>query len=213
MAAGTNDVDVDHDIASLRLYFVRAPGVWFHALVAVLALVLLYLHSVPGWPNFAAWGVVVLALVLAAGVWVARAVLFVWGRRKGLDVGSARWFLVAPIGGLIVVSLLVAAVPLRARWELSDDAFAAIVSDAPPATEKTEWVGFDVPSRIGSFEITAAYRVGDAVILYEKNGYLSDDAGFAYLPSGPFPELNTGSFESPRFRHLSGPWYAWVASW
>lgn len=42
-------------------------------------------------------------------------------------------------------------------------------------------------------------------MFYEATGLPFDDAGFAHLPSGPFPELDTGWFEPPRFEHLGGP--------
>ncbi|MGY0002335.1 hypothetical protein [Micromonospora sp. I033] len=50
-------------------------------------------------------------------------------------------------------------------------------------------------------------------MFYEANGYLIDDAGFAYLPDGPSPDLETPDFESPVFKHLGGAWYSWTASW
>jgi hypothetical protein len=40
-----------------------------------------------------------------------------------------------------------------------------------------------------------------------------DDAGFAYLPSGPDRKLDNAGFESPEFRALGGGWYTWTASW
>ena len=42
---------------------------------------------------------------------------------------------------------------------------------------------------------------------------LRDDADFAYLPDGPNPSLENGSFESPAFKRLGGGWYSWTASW
>jgi hypothetical protein len=48
---------------------------------------------------------------------------------------------------------------------------------------------------------------------WHEDGAFFDDAGFAYLPEGPTASLENGSFESPVFRHLGGPWYRWTASW
>jgi hypothetical protein len=49
--------------------------------------------------------------------------------------------------------------------------------------------------------------------MYEATGDFLDDAGFAYLPDGPDPELGNGSFEVPQFVHLSGDWYSFTSSW
>jgi hypothetical protein len=61
--------------------------------------------------------------------------------------------------------------------------------------------------------VLGAERVPQGVIFEEANGGLVDDSGFAWLPHGPDPSMENGSFERPEFRHLSGPWYAWTASW
>ena len=50
-------------------------------------------------------------------------------------------------------------------------------------------------------------------ILYEVAGDGFDDAGFAYLPDGPGRTLAAEVKEQLAFRHVSGPWYAWTASW
>ncbi|MGI8686105.1 MAG: hypothetical protein ACR2MO_13635 [Acidimicrobiales bacterium] len=67
--------------------------------------------------------------------------------------------------------------------------------------------------RLGSFEITHIDKVDNGLLFYEQTGNLFDDAGFAYLPAGPTPDLESGGFESPQFRSLGGGWYAWTASW
>ncbi|MBM7785503.1 hypothetical protein [Tenggerimyces flavus] len=66
---------------------------------------------------------------------------------------------------------------------------------------------------MGSYEVIRVETVPGGVLFYEANGNLFDDAGFAYLPGGPTPELENGGFESPNYRHLGGPWYAFTASW
>lgn len=190
----------------------RPPGAKFHLVVGLAGLLLLISVSVPGVAFFSGLAA---AYVLGIGavVWVVRGLLFVLARRDGRAHGAARWFLVAPLGGLLVVALVLADVPLRARFSLSEAAFDRALELAPAETSLDEQEHFEVPDRIGSYRITDAYRQGDAVIFYERTGSLVDDAGFAYLPSGSFPELENGGFERPSFRHLQGDWYAWTASW
>lgn len=77
----------------------------------------------------------------------------------------------------------------------------------------SDWHHVPAPSTFGSYRIIAAYHVPGGVVFQERNGNLFDDAGFAYLPGGPTPDLENGSFESPIFRHLGGAWYSWTASW
>ena len=113
----------------------------------------------------------------------------------------------------VVAGVAWAGLPLRARWELSKDEFQRAAAAAPAPTAVDEWVSFEVPDRIGSYRVVRAYRVGDAVIFYDAKGSFVDDAGFAYLPSGAFDELNTGWFEVPRFWALGDGWYTWTASW
>jgi len=71
----------------------------------------------------------------------------------------------------------------------------------------------DGPGRLGWFDIDRVSREGDVVLLFEHDGALLDNAGFAYLPDGPDPDLENGTFESPSYTHLGGPWYAFTASW
>jgi hypothetical protein len=123
------------------------------------------------------------------------------------------WFLVAPVLGMTLVGLYGTSVPLRARWAISKGAFERVALTAPPPTTTYDWQSFDVPRRIGAYRITSAARVRDALIFHEKNGAFFDDAGFAYLPSGPFSQLENGSFEAPEFLSLGDGWYAWTASW
>jgi hypothetical protein len=173
----------------------------------------LWAVSVPGIAFFSAWGAVWI-LALSAVLWAVRVITYVRGRRRDGAIGAAWWFLVAPAGGALVLALIISDAPLRARWALSQHAFEQAVSHVPSSPSRTEWEQLTPDrGRVGWYDVTTIYRVGDAVIFYEQTGDLIDNAGFAYLPSGPFPELSNGSFESPRFVHLSGPWYAWTASW
>lgn len=123
------------------------------------------------------------------------------------------------IVGLVVYWFLAAngpVAPSREKWPQSVAAFDALIKTMPSApAEKSEWVPFEVPNRVGSYDLqTTAYRVQSGAIFYDTTGTgLLDDAGFAYLPNGPDASLENGSFESPQFKHLGGPWYSWGASW
>lgn len=103
--------------------------------------------------------------------------------------------------------------PLQLRFDLVKDDFDEIVEDLEPAGSFEDWKPLDVPERIGGYGITRAYQVGENVILYEANGNVLNDAGFAYLPDGVDDRLGTGWFEQPSFRDLGGGWYAFTASW
>ena len=190
----------------------RPPGLVFHAALAAGLGLWLWAGSVPGF-GFSPWLAAALALGLLGLGWTLRAGTFVWARRRHRATGSAGWFAVAPAAVLLGLTLIVLDVPLRARFTASRGAFEALVDRAPPPTARADWVDFAVPERVGTYRINNAYRVGDAVIFYESTGAFIDDAGFAYLPNGPFDELDTGWFEGPQFRSLGHPWYAWTASW
>lgn len=109
----------------------------------------------------------------------------------------------------MVVALVTTREPLHLRWELSKPAFAATVTDVGLAGQGGVEPGRR--SRIGLFRVTNVVPVSGGILFYEANGSLFDDAGFAYLPAGPDPGLENGSFESQVFRHLGGPWYTFTA--
>lgn len=187
------------------------PRWWFHGVLAVVSGFLLW-ASTQGFGGFLLLAAVVLpVLAVAAVLWAARLVLFVRRRRAW-----SWWFAVAPAGALLVLGLFVADVPQRARWDASRPAFERVVAGLPPAPAAgDDWQPVDVPARIGAYGVQAAYRVHDGgLVFYDDTGSgLADDAGIAYLPAGPDPSLENGSFEAPSFEHLGGPWYAWTASW
>jgi hypothetical protein len=172
------------------------------------ALGLLWSHTVPGFAFFL-WSGSAALLFLGSVVWGVRLVAYALARRRGRAEGRARWFLIAPAAGVLALTLILADVPLRARWYIGRSDFEAVVDEA---MEDEDYSSIE-SQRIGLYNITYVYRQAEAVIFYERTGVLSDDAGFAYLPNGPFPELENGGFERPEFRHLGGPWYAWTASW
>jgi hypothetical protein len=178
-----------------------------HGVLAGGALALLVAVSAPG--------VVVGALVVAVAVLVPGVVVWcVRVVRAARRRERVRWALVAPAGALLVAALVATDAPLAARWDLSRGSFEAHLRDLPaePAPD-ADWVDLEVPSRLGLYRVTGAERVPGGVVFHEADGAGFDSAGFAYLPAGPTPALDTGWFENPQFRPLGGPWYAWTASW
>lgn len=186
----------------------RPPGRLFHLLLVLPALVWLWAWSVPGF-DLPLWMPSAMALGLGALVWGVRLLTYVVARIRQQPTTGGRRFLVAPVCGAIALGLVIADVPLKARWAASRSSFETVVDEA---LEDDDFESVD-DQRLGLYSVTNVYRQGDAVIFYERTGSVSDDAGFAYLPDGPFPELENGGFERPEFRHLGGPWYAWTASW
>jgi hypothetical protein len=138
-----------------------------------------------------------------------RLLAYVLAARRNSAAGRARWLLLAPAAGVLALALITADVRLQVRWNVSRSAFEDVVDEAM----RDEDYASLQHGRLGLYRVGEVYRQGEAVIFYERTGALGDDAGFAYLPDGPFPELENGGFERPRFRHLGGPWYAWTASW
>lgn len=186
----------------------RGPGRLFHLALVIPTLIWLWSWSVPGF-NFLLWTTSALALGIGAILWGGRLLTYLLARFRGRQTGGGQRFLVAPVCGVLALGLVIADAPLEARWALSRADFDAVVDVA--LTDDTYSSIED--QRLGLYTVTHVYRVGDAVIFYERTGSFSDDAGFAYLPDGPFPELESSGFERPQFRHLGGPWYAWTASW
>jgi hypothetical protein len=194
-----------------------------HLLLAVPTLALLWSLSYPG---FDFWiGVPSILLLLAAAFgWVVAVVVTLVRRRRAracdAPLPSRRWMAAAPLGLVAVLVVVATHLPLRVRFEMGRSAFDRVAErlahpDAgPPTSDEDDWKTLDRHGRVGSYDITQTERVRSALILYEANGdFLVDDAGFAYLPDGPDPDLSTGWFESPTFVHLSGDWYAFTASW
>ena len=191
---------------------IKPPGRAFHLCVALAGALQLWSWSVPGFAFFT-YGVASLLSSVLAGLWLVKLVADAGRRRR---IGAT--FAVAPAAAVVVALLLAADVPFEARWAMSRSFFEAEVQRAGsaglPEGSAADWVGLDVPGRLGAYRVTEAYRVGDGgVVFFEANGNLFDNAGFAYLPNGPSPGLENESFEAPQFRHLEGKWYVWTASW
>ena len=112
----------------------------------------------------------------------------------------------------IAIGLLIARVPLRT---MGHEPTCLRGGSQPPAPEPSPDAyppDLPVPKTLGSYRITLASRVIGGVIFHEIHGAFLNDAGFAYLPGGPTAQPY-GDLQSPAFVHLSGPWYAWTASW
>lgn len=147
----------------------------------------------------------------AALIWAARLVGYVVTRPRG-GLGDGVLFLIAPLGALIVAVVLWADAPLRTRWALSRNSFADAAVDVA-ASQPPSAISRPFNRRLGLYQVRGVRRVNTGVIFYEKAGAILDDAGFAYLPNGPTPDLENGLFERPQFKALGGGWYAWTASW
>lgn len=191
-------------------FFRRPPQRLFHIALVPAGALLIYSTSFPG---FAFWLMLLGALLAALGafIWVARLIGYLLAhRRDRVRSPVSRWFLVAPAAGALVVLAMFSGLPLRARWAIAKPDFERALAAAPPANHG-RWQAFDPPDRVGTYLIRRGARVGDAVIFYEQEGAFMNDAGFAYLPSGP--RAVARAFEGPHFRALGGDWYAWTSSW
>jgi len=171
---------------------------------------MLWAATAPGGPAFFPVFLGVPATLVMGLIWVGR--LVAWKTDEARS-NKRRW-LVAPTMVIVAGLLFSSGLPLKARFGFARDDFNAVVADLEPQGSVDDWVRLEVPSRIGSYEIYAAYQVGSGVIFYEINGSgFANDGGFAYLPDGPDVRLESGSFERPSFRSLGGDWYSWSASW
>ncbi|MEJ7765029.1 MAG: hypothetical protein WKF86_06000 [Acidimicrobiales bacterium] len=158
---------------------------------------------------------------------------------RALQVVYAGWWLVAavsavllrlphkqPLYGLLLLPVLVTTRllmfgvatawqcgPSDRQFKASRTQLEALVASAPPPIGLEDDLPVEAPGRVGSISVQDAYRQGNAVIIHTGGCGLLDDSGLAHLPTGPFPELETGSFEVPEYDHITGPWYRWNASW
>ena len=115
---------------------------------------------------------------------------------------------IAPVVMVVVLVLGCVGVPRQLRWAFSRSAFDQFAEAyaADPDLRAPDW--------LGSYRIIGGpYPVPGGFRLLSGTSGLFDDAGFAYLPNGPSADLGNGAWENPEFRHLSGPWYSWTASW
>ncbi|MEO6987387.1 MAG: hypothetical protein ABI239_01930 [Aquihabitans sp.] len=195
------------------------PGWKFHLVLALATLPLLWAISSPAGGNFALSMLSVWVLFLGALVWIARLIIWIFGRRSDHPRPSGRVFFIAPLCAVVVVGLFLTNIPLRARWRHAEPTLASIVEGAPPASTDGRPLEFDVPATAGTYGLDRGIRLGDDVYIVLSNksggfiGFL--EAGFAYLPDRADPVLVnqvTGA-ESMTFTHLTGDWYTWTSTW
>lgn len=197
----------------VNLPTVRPPGKIFHSVLFALLILWMGAVSVPGSIFFVLLATMLFLAVMGL-VWLSLALGVLWTGVKDRSIGKAPWLLVAPIAVLLTWGLIRLDAPFQARWALARPAFDRVVDGlehVEPGDD--DWHVLDAPGRISTYRISKVIRVGDALIFYERNGAFLNDAGFAYLPDGPSPDLRSSTFEAPEFRHLGGPWYAWTAGW
>jgi hypothetical protein len=173
-----------------------------------IALLVLWSFSYPG-VHFLGVIISFWLVAVVGAIWAVRTICYLFARRAGTHTGNANWFFVAPAGALILTLLLGVHAPLKLRWELAKADFERTIADLSDKPPGLWWE----TSRIGTYEIINVEKVKGGVIFHESAGAGFDDAGFAYLPYGPTPDLENTGFENPQWRALGDGWYAWTASW
>jgi len=182
---------------------VDPPRWWFHAFCALFAVWLAWIWSRPAFDAFDA----AVPLVLLAGcalIWSGRlaATLF-RGERP------ARWWLVAPAGAVLVVTLFHVHAPLHARFALAQDDLgdvARTVLAAPDPVAAAAQQG-DL-GHVGTYRVHRVLAAGGVVYFAFDRGVGSlGRNGMAYIPAAsPVPP---GDTYAQTLQHLRGPWYIW----
>lgn len=199
--------------------FSRPPRLVFHLLLVLATVPLIFAASSPagGWFLWALGSGLFLA---AAGVfWMVWVGLWFAARRRGFAVGSARWFVVAPVTGVLLLVFLALDIPLQLRWSQAQPAFDRLVKEAA-TPDGVEPVELETPSRLGTYAIDRAESLdGQTFVFLDTSSsprpFLTS-AGFAHLPAGPrhdYPVLCVVGGERVEYRHLTGPWYTFAAYW
>jgi hypothetical protein len=150
-----------------------------------------------------------LLVALAGGAWLILTVVSL--RRRQVEIGV----LVAPLLAGLLAIVITAHLPAKARFAASAGDFQALVAVAgpPPASHWGPFPG-ECPKQVGLYGIRDCATFPAGYLFYDTTGAMFNDAGIAYLPQGiPTVDISNGSFESPVFTHLQGPWYTFVAGW
>ena len=202
MDDGGATTTVGPELVQARWTAERALG-WILCILVLLAVAsTLAVASLPG-SMFFVLAPLALLWIACAGIWIALVVLDVRRRRSSAVTLGVAWVVVA----IAVVSHT--DTPLQVRFELARSAF----DDAGATMPAGEDFIYD-RRLVGTYMIRSMERVDGGVIMAEEIGdSLINDAGFAYLPAGPTPDLENGSFESPQWHDLGGGWWSWTASW
>lgn len=212
-------------VADSRPWLVFGPAsAVLLTVAAVVAGVVLVIASHPTGAAGAWWFALPILGLLSVCCWLAVAIPSIVHRR--LPVGV----IIAPLVGVLTIGLLHTSAASRLRFTLVDRArFEAVVAQAPAAVialpdhdltddESYQTMGTfpgHCPSQIGSLHIRECATFAAGYLFYDSVGSgFVDDGGVAYLPAGvPTHDVGNGSFESPQFEHLAGPWYAFASSW
>ena len=187
----------------------RPPAWPFHGICLAATIALLWAASVPagdlGWALASA-----VVLTVLAAVWFVRTIAALFTRQ------TSWWNLVAPIGGLLVASLLWADVPLHARWTVSAGAFdgAAVEYLALFDEPKRQHVPGD--RTIGAYRIdgVSELRSGGLVFSIADSGLVFSSGHFYYLPDGSSPrDHRSERDQATRVTDLGDGWFAVVETW
>lgn len=157
-------------------------------------------------------GPAALVLLVAGAIWVTRALAVLAGRAAP----RPREQIIVALVLLVTVVGVASGLPLATRFALSEPAFGNFVGRAgpPPASlADDDLIERACPGRLGLYAIDRCEVTAGGYLFFDPLGNaLVDHAGFAYLPDGPVLASNAG-FELQELVHLSGPWYAFAASW
>jgi hypothetical protein len=188
------------------------PGWLFHGTLTVAAGCCLWSASAPpGAGLFAVLGAL-LVFGLAALLWTIRGVAFVARMWRDIQPPTGGWrFVIAPFGGLLLVGLILARVPLEVRWALSEASFDRAVANLEGAPSPRT---VELDDRIGLYHVSERLTEGSMVIFVIDGGGLFEEGGVAWLPDGQaaFVEGNLVAgryFEALSVNPLGDGWYVW----
>jgi hypothetical protein len=146
--------------------------------------------------------------------------------------------LVAPIAGVIVLSLIFVDGPVRARWAVSRHAFESVMRAAMEEETRPDFEAVvrerlkesgDEPDvetvraavdekayylpiehgRVGLYTIDYVYREGDEFLFYRYGDWALGSTEAGFAFLPRFPEQVVVP-DDATFRHLGGHWYAWT---
>lgn len=190
----------------------RQIALWtLHGALGVVAVAVVVASSAPGNAAIQMFGVVV--LFWAGLIWAAVTLSALAQRRRGVPVVHPwRWTVLPLVVGAVALALVTQA-PHRLRWEASRSAFDEVVT----AQTQADLDRFSVRElgrnrSLGLMEADRVYQQGEAVVFEMGSGFIFTTVGYAYLPDGPFPELQINQLGVPEFERFDGDWYRWSAS-
>jgi hypothetical protein len=198
----TEDV-TEEELAEFDTPFYRLPIGWiFHTAVVIMAALLVWSVSGPGFASVLGAAAAFSVVVLGA-VWLFRALIyFAAGGRQ------VRSFVLTPLVVVIAAVLVLSPWPAQARWAASRTAFDRLAADVAAGRPTA------VPGFVGLYRLDRVQPVPGGWVVSESVGNSPfDDAGFAYLPGGPTYDAGRAFGSNPQFRHLAGSWYSWTDSW